>query len=179
MVLEVLRAVAPLREAVLVVVGDGSGKGRRLVQRLAAELGLGERIRFDGAIAHAQLPTYYAACDLFALPTLRDFPWLVVLEAQSCGRAVVTTRAASSELTVADGQTGVLAADLQEFRHQVAALVRNPHRREALGRWGPQYIHRHHTMDVRIEQVERMLRGECVEIGRENNSGETFAETNS
>jgi glycosyltransferase involved in cell wall biosynthesis len=156
MVLEVVRALAVLpASTVLVVAGDGPGRAR--VQAEAAELGVAQRARFVGEVPNGELPVYYAACDLFALPDLRDFPWLSVLEAQACGRPVVTTDTRASRLTVAAGRTGLLAANIDEFRAQLRELVQDADRRRRLGEAGPEYVARHHSLGVRLDQIETML----------------------
>ena len=156
MVVEVVRALADLPPpAMLLVVGDGSGRAR--VESAARDYGVTDRIRLAGAIDNADLPAYYAACDVFALPDLRDFPWLAVLEAQSCGRPVVTTNTRAARLTVHDGHTGLLAEDLEEFRTRLRELVADRDRCRELGAAGPDYVRRFHSLLVRLDQIESLL----------------------
>jgi glycosyltransferase involved in cell wall biosynthesis len=156
MVLELLAAGASLpRNAMLVHVGDGPGRER--VEEAARELGLDGRLRLAGAVEHRDAVWYFAACDFFALPDLRDFPWLAVLEAQSCGRPVVTTRTSSAELTVDEGRTGLLAADRQEFEAHMAVLALDRARCLSMGAAAREYVERTHSMDVRLRQIEDLL----------------------
>ena len=156
MVLELLAAAASLPpEALLVHVGDGSGRDR--VEQEARRLGLDGRLRLAGAVDHHDAVWYFAACDFLAFPDLRDFPWLAVLEAQSCGRPVVTTRTRSAEMTVEAGRTGLLAADREEFEAHVAALALDRPRCRAMGAAAREYVDRTHAMDVRLRQIEDLL----------------------
>ena len=158
MVLELLVAGASLPpEATLVHVGDGPGRGR--VEEEARNLGLDGRFRLAGAVEHRDAVWYFAACDFLAFPDLRDFPWLAVLEAQSCGRPVVTTRTRSAELTVDEGRTGLLAADRQEFEAQMTELALDRARCRSMGAAAREYIERTHSMEVRIRQIEDLLAG--------------------
>jgi glycosyltransferase involved in cell wall biosynthesis len=156
MVLQVVSAVAAAsRDVVLLLVGDGPGRER--VEARAAELGLEERVRLAGEVAHEELPSYFAACDLFALPDLRDFPFLAILEAQACGRPVLTMNTAAARLTVAADSTGVLANDIEEFGTRLRELTQDRARCRRMGEAGPAYIARFHTLSVRLDQIEDML----------------------
>jgi glycosyltransferase involved in cell wall biosynthesis len=85
-----LRAFRLLPESAgarLVVVGDGPDKGP--LEALAAELGLGDRVRFAGHFADpSQL---YQEFDLFALSSDTEQMPLSVLEAMAAGLPVVAT----------------------------------------------------------------------------------------
>jgi glycosyltransferase involved in cell wall biosynthesis len=156
MVLELLSAAASLPpEVILVHVGDGPGRDR--VEETAKELGLDGRLRLAGAVEHADVVWYFAACDFLAFPDLRDFPWLAVLEAQSCGRPVVTTKTRSAEMTVDAGKTGLLSGDLNEFGADIAALALDRSRCRSMGIAARDYIERTHTMQVRVRQIEALL----------------------
>ena len=158
MVLELLEAGPRLPdEAVLVHVGDGPGRER--VEAKSDRLGLNGRLRLAGAIGHDEAVWYYAACDFFAFPDLRDFPWLAVLEAQACGRPVVTTRTRSAEMTVDEGRTGLLADDREEFVSQVATLARDRARCREMGNAAREYAALAHSMETRVRQIEDLLRG--------------------
>jgi glycosyltransferase involved in cell wall biosynthesis len=156
MVLELLESGTSLPpQAILVHVGDGPGRKR--VDEAARKLGLDGRVRLAGAVEHRDAVWYFAACDFFALPDLRDFPWLAVLEAQACGRPVVTTRTSSAELTVDEGRTGLLAADRREFEAHMRALALDPARCVSMGAAAREYVERTHSLEVRLRQIEDLL----------------------
>jgi glycosyltransferase involved in cell wall biosynthesis len=159
-VLELLEevAAAPLPpDALFVHVGDGPG--RRLLAERASALGFERRVRLPGSVEHDEIRSYYAACDLFAYVSSSDRPWHVALEAQACGRPVVTLRSSASEMTVAHGQTGVLAASREELRAALGALASDRHRCAAMGRAAREYVRTHHSVAVRVREVERLLLG--------------------
>jgi glycosyltransferase involved in cell wall biosynthesis len=90
-----------------------------------------------------------------------DWPWMVVLEAQACGRPVLTMRTKSGELTVGHGRTRLLAADGDEFRSHLAALVADPRRCDAMGEAARSYIARTHSIEVRLHEIEALLQGQA------------------
>jgi glycosyltransferase involved in cell wall biosynthesis len=141
--------------SLLVIVGDGPGRPR--IERSIADLGLDERVRLIGAVRHEDLKWYFAACDVYAYPDLVDRSRLSILEAQACGRPVVTLRTESAELTVDAGRTGLLAGDLDEFRAQLAALLGDGARCEEMGQAAREYVTAFHSIDLRARSVEELL----------------------
>jgi glycosyltransferase involved in cell wall biosynthesis len=161
MVLELLESAASLPpQAILVHLGDGPG--RRRVEEQAHDLGLDDRVRLSGAVEHDDAVWYFAACDFLAFPSLRDFPWLAVLEAQACGRPVVTTRTASGEMTVDADRTGLLARDRAEFDAHLSTLALDRPRCRTMGKAAREYIARTHSMEVRVRQIESLLVGRTL-----------------
>ena len=111
-----LRAFARLEtlpRARLVIVGGQAGKtpeSREIarLQHLAARLGVAERTRFVGAVAHERLPLYYSAADVLAMPSSYESFGLVAVESLACGTPVVATRVGGLSSIVRDGETGML-----------------------------------------------------------------------
>jgi glycosyltransferase involved in cell wall biosynthesis len=104
-------------DAQLVVVGDGPL--RPALEAFARARGVGDRVRFVGAVAYDAVAEYYGAADLFLFPTLRreGLPG-VVTEAMAAERPVIASRIGANEELVDDGDTGFLVP-----RGDVAALV--------------------------------------------------------
>ncbi len=84
-----LRAVARAPGVRLKIVGEGPLRGE--LQRLAAELGIADRVRFAGEIDHGQMPAVYHAADLFAQSSRHEAQGMAVLEAAACGLPVIGT----------------------------------------------------------------------------------------
>lgn len=88
----------------------------------ARRLGIGERVRFAGAVSDVR--PYYAAADSFALATLYDpFP-NAVLEAMASGLPVVTTTHCGAAEILAEGETGFVrdALDVAGLAEALARL---------------------------------------------------------
>ena len=123
------RLAAGGTDARLLVVG-GNHRGQRLPLR-AGNAGLLVPLgpRSD------PLP-YYAAADVFALPSYYDPFGLVVLEAAACGLPVVTTRSTGAGELLRDGREGFLLDDPGDAAAlaQRLALLTDPQRRAAMGR---------------------------------------------
>jgi glycosyltransferase involved in cell wall biosynthesis len=69
-------------------------------------------------------------------------------------------RTRSAEATVDDGRTGLLAANAHEFRAQLVELLGNRERCERMGRAAREYVARHHSLEVRLQQLEALLKAQ-------------------
>ena len=84
----------------------GDGVCRPLLEKLAAELGLENHVRFLGNVR--DVAAVLARGCLFVLPSLTEGISLTLLEAMARGLPVVTTRVGGNPEVVAEGQTGLL-----------------------------------------------------------------------
>ncbi|HUG86091.1 MAG TPA: glycosyltransferase [Euzebya sp.] len=104
-----LHAAARLDGVRLVVAGDGPE--RPTWQRLAADLGIGDRVSFPGRVDEATLRALYGAADAFVLPSTSraEAFGVTLLEAMASGLPAVATEvgSATSEVVI-DGVTGAV-----------------------------------------------------------------------
>ena len=97
----------------MVFVGDGAE--RQEMEQAAAELGIGERCVFAGAIRDRQkLRTYFSMADLFLFPSTYDTNGIVVREAAACGLGSILIRGSCAAEDIADGQNGILIEENAE-----------------------------------------------------------------
>ncbi len=103
-----LDALALLPDARLAIVGDGPH--RDALERRAADVGIGSRVRFAGPIAHELLPDVYASADAFAFTSLTDTQGLVLAEALAAGLPIVAAESDASRDVVGPAGNVVAAA---------------------------------------------------------------------
>lgn len=125
----IIRAVAAARECIphisLVVAGHGSEQTS--LQRLACELGLGERVRFVGTLNHAALSELFAAAEVFAIGSTSETQSMVLLQAMACGLPAVAARSGAL-IEYVDSEAGLLAdpnSPVDFARKIVAAMVKS------------------------------------------------------
>jgi UDP-glucose:(heptosyl)LPS alpha-1,3-glucosyltransferase len=82
-----IRALALLPPRFRLAVAGGRGPERWLA--LAAQLGVADRVRFAGKVD--DMPGFYGAADVFALPTYYDACSNAVLEALACGLPAISS----------------------------------------------------------------------------------------
>jgi glycosyltransferase involved in cell wall biosynthesis len=99
-----LRALAHVPEAQLVLAGDGPE--RAALEAQASALRLGDRVLFLGH--RTDVSELLAASDVFVLPSLYEGSSLAVLEAMAAMRPVVSTSIGGTEELIVHGESGLL-----------------------------------------------------------------------
>ena len=129
-----LEAIAGMarKDVRLAIVGDGPQ--RSALEARAAELGIGERVRFAGN--QDDVAPWLHAFDLFCLPSYANegVPQ-ALMQAMACGLPVVSTPVGSIDEIVSDGTTGVLVApeDAAALKGAIERLLGDEGARRALG----------------------------------------------
>ncbi len=140
----VMRALAVLRrerpEAVAILLGDGPEKPA--LERLAAELGVADAVRFPGPVPNVELAPWYRLADVVVSLLDRTNASNPVFEAMACERCVLALDVGTTSEVVRDRETGVLVAPDREAEipRIFAELARDPERRHALGRKARPFI---------------------------------------
>jgi teichuronic acid biosynthesis glycosyltransferase TuaC len=105
----VIRAVAPVPKAILLIVGDGPEAAA--LRRLAEHTGVASRVRFLGAMPQERLPAVYNAADVLVLASSREgFP-NVLLEALACGTPAIATTVGGTPEILASPVAGRLVEE--------------------------------------------------------------------
>jgi glycosyltransferase involved in cell wall biosynthesis len=124
-----------LPSARLVLVGEGDD--RRRLERLAHTLGIGECVRFVGAVPHEAVGDYYLAADLFVFPSTSETQGIVVLEALAAGLPTVAVTSDAAVDLLGDGQAGILTPEEPlSFARSVVELWEQPERRRIMAEAG-------------------------------------------
>ena len=145
----------------------GIGEDREYLSRLAAELGVSDRLHLLGHVSYDDLPRWYGACDLFAMPN-RDIEGdtegfgLVFLEAACAGRPALSGTAGGTGSAVIDGVTG-LRVDGEQLEAVAGALGRllgDPAEAERMGLNGRRRVLENFTHQRRVDELRALaLRG--------------------
>lgn len=121
---------------------SGTGDLAHELQRQITGLGLTDRVLMTGKVAHDEVPTFLAGCDVFALPSVVDQSGNVdglpnaLLEAMASGCSVVAANVAGVPLAVQNGSNGLLVPqkDAQALAQAVSRLLDDPELRARLGK---------------------------------------------
>ncbi len=137
---DLLRAGILLRERIpgLQIRIVGRGPEWAALNRLHAELVLGDSVALLGDLSRERLAEEYVSADLFCLPSAQEGFGIVFLEAMAAGLPVVACRAAAIPEVVLDGETGVLVPPgaPEALAHAIEGLLSDPARARALGAEG-------------------------------------------
>jgi phosphatidylinositol alpha-1,6-mannosyltransferase len=153
-----------VRDATLLVVGGGPYLAE--LEDMARDAPPGAVV-FAGQVSEADLPRYYRAGDVFAMPCRTRLGGLevegwgnVFIEAAACGRPVVVGDSGGARETLVDGVTGLLVdgRDVAAVADAVATLLGDPARAEAMGAAGRARVEQHFTWQRAAAQLAGWLR---------------------
>lgn len=102
----IIDALHEIPDASLLIVGDG--KRRAALEARAKTQGVGERVRFLGAVAPDEMPQLYNAADILVLASSREGWPNVLLEAMACGTPCVATDVWGSREVIREPAAGML-----------------------------------------------------------------------
>jgi len=120
----VLHALAELSgrlELDYLVIGDGPGRGP--LERLAGELGLGQRVRFAGQLEHERALEEAARCHLFVMPGVEEPFGVAFVEAMAAGLPAVGARGEGGPEDIAAAGGGMLLVAPDDHRGLAAAIA--------------------------------------------------------
>jgi glycosyltransferase involved in cell wall biosynthesis len=167
---DVLLAFRTLRErgvdARLVMVGDGPDRDH--VERRAHDLGVVRDTLFLGY--QEQVARFFAAFDVFVLPSANEGTPVTAIEALAAGRPVVATRVGGIPDVVREGEDGFLVAqgDVGALADRLEQLAGDPRLRERMGESARSRVRRRYAVGRLVDDVDRLYRSllEAEGLGR-------------
>jgi glycosyltransferase involved in cell wall biosynthesis len=135
----VIAALPKLPGIDLVIAGEGIERAR--LERLAASLGVSERVRFLGSLDQTRLAEVYRALDGLVLASSREGWANVLLEAMASGTPVAASAVWGTPEVVADPAAGVLmtSIDADGVAESVQRLFAGPIDRNATRRYAERF----------------------------------------
>lgn len=134
----------------LQLVGGGDEDGR--LRAMATERHL--PVKFLGVLPHGSLGEVINGAEIFVLPSFWEGHPKTLLEAMSCGRAVIGADVAGIRETIQDNVTGLLCGtDAADIRKKIELLLNDPDRRHELGANARKFIEQTVSLE-RVVQAE-------------------------
>jgi rhamnosyl/mannosyltransferase len=155
----------------LILVGDGEQKA--FLRRLAEELALGDRVVWLPHLEHSELAATMHACDLFVLPSSNRMEMfgLAMLEAQACGKPVVSTALGTGvEYVNRHEETGLVVPprDAEALAAAITRLLDDPDYMAQLGQAAEvraRTLFRQEAMGLRTLNLYREVLAEAPALG--------------
>src|ERR1022692_3232897 len=151
---------------VLLLVGDGPYRAD--LARLAARLGVTDSVVFTGPVPMADLPAYYDAADIFAMPcrTRRhgldvEGLGIVYLEASAAGLPVIGGDSGGAPDAILHGESGyvVPGGDVTAVAGRLTELLGDPAAATAMGEKGMAWVEREWRWELVAARLQRILAG--------------------
>lgn len=151
---------------VLLLVGSGPQAAR--LRRLAARHGVADSVVFTGHVADAELPAYYDAGNVFAMPCRSrrlglevEGLGIVYLEAAATGLPVVAGDSGDAPAAVCAGETGyvVRGTDVAAVTSRITQLLSDRAMASAMGEKGRAWMAREWRWDLVGRRLKQILAG--------------------
>lgn len=162
-IIALLDACAGLSEPFnLLLVGRGDLSDQ--LESLAEERGIARNLRVVDVVPHAELPNYYAAMDVFVLPSLTMPNWKeqfghVLIEAMSARVPVIGS--SSGEIPNIIGDAGLIfpEGDVEALRQCIIQLMKDKALRSELSERGYRRLSENYTHKRIAERYVEIYRG--------------------
>jgi glycosyltransferase involved in cell wall biosynthesis len=147
----------------LLFVGEGPERGPLAAR--AASLGVSHHIRMVGA--QFDLPSYVAACDVIAQPSLNEGMGRTVLEALYMGKPVIASRVGGLQELIDHGHNGLLVppASPSALAHAVCSLLWDHTRLRRMSQAARNSVGRQFSAEAMVAAIDRLY-GELLMAGR-------------
>ena len=151
---------------VLLLVGDGPNRAE--LGRLAGRLGVADSVVFTGPVSWQDLPGYYDAGDVFAMPcrTRRhgldvEGLGIVYLEASAAGLPVIGGDSGGAPDAILHGESGyvVPGGDVPAVAARLTELLADPAAAAAMGEKGMAWVEREWRWELVAGRLQRILAG--------------------
>jgi len=126
--------------AKIIIVGDGSE--RKMLENLSVSLGVANHVKFIGWVKHDAMHEYIASSDIYVDTYYSDKAGggigVALMEAMSCGVAIVAAKRPGVEAGVSDGVNGLLfnGENAEDLATKLISLIDNPDKRKIFGKKG-------------------------------------------
>jgi len=145
-----------------VILGDGSHRPE--CEALAARLGLGDRVRFEGFVPQARIAEFYRDASLAVMSSLWPEPFGATgLEAMRCGLPVIAFDAGGIREWLLDGVNGFLVPwmDRDCFANRIETVLLDKALARRLGEHGRQLADERFNFDAYIDGLEDLFARVC------------------
>jgi glycosyltransferase involved in cell wall biosynthesis len=133
-VLRALALIDPARRPEYLVIGDGPR--RAVLQSLATELGVADRVRFLGQLPNPEAVARAAACDLFVMPGVEEPFGVAFVEAMAAGLPAIGSRGEGGPEDIAAAGEGMVLVEPGDPAGLASAIERLTSDRSELARLG-------------------------------------------
>ncbi len=168
----VLKALPQVLEKVpnLIYLIVGKGEEEEKLKGAVKDLKLKDKVIFTGEITGEELPLYYAACDVFIMPSYEikgrgdvEGFGIAYLEANACEKPVIGGRSGGVPDAVIDGETGLLVdpLDINQIAEALVKLLTNFELTRKLGKKGRERVEK----ELNWQEMARRIKGIINEEG--------------
>jgi L-malate glycosyltransferase len=139
----------------------GEGDERPALERLHAELALGNHFQLLGSVA--DVPGFLRTLDVCVLPSHSEGMSNALLEFAAAGRAIIATDVGANATILEDGISGVIVppGNVSRLAQAITHLIQHPHLARSYGEAARQTVAANHSREAMVARFEDFFCG-CV-----------------
>jgi len=143
-----------IRNVTLTLLGEI--KDNALVEDKIRQLKIKDCVNIIGRVPFEKTVGFFQSCDIFCLPSRFEAFGLSILQAMSCGKPIVTTRAGGVPEFVVDGKSGFLipAENPNALASSILKLIKNPELRDEMGLYNRNLCRNKYDWKKIVDQIE-------------------------
>ncbi len=134
----------------------GVGSEREELEKLAQELGIGDKVVFMGGLPDEDVRRIYSSCDLFVTSSTVELQGLVVMEAMASGLPIVSSQGMALHELVEEGRNGYIFpnGDYKTAAEKILLVLRDNERAENMGKASLELIKKH-SFEATLDKYEQ------------------------
>jgi glycosyltransferase involved in cell wall biosynthesis len=138
----------------------GSGDYLDKLQKRVKDKGVEDKVIFTKSVSYDDIPKYFAACDVFVLPSISRLEafGLVVLEAMASAKPVIVSDIPGVRELIEEGREGLRTEPMngENLAEKINLLLSDPTLRKKMGESGRKKVEKEFTWDKVVGQIENV-----------------------
>ncbi len=153
-----ISAMKDIKDARLIMIGRGEADYINRLKALSESYGVSDRVFFMGY--REDIPSILKEIDILVVTSFTEGFSRAILEAMAAGKPVIATDVGGNREAVVDGVTGYIVppGDSDALVSRIRDLIKDPEKRERMGRAGRDRVEQEFTMEKNVKKVERLYR---------------------
>jgi len=150
-----------IKNAKLLMIGDGSGKGE--LKEISMALNLGDDVIFTGRVPYSEIPKYISLADIGLCPIVPIFMYKMssptkMLEYMACEKPVIGNREIFEISNVISKSGGGILVEFEEksFSSAMIKLARNSELIKQMGSYGREWIIKNRSYEMMAKKIEEI-----------------------
>lgn len=138
----------------------GKGPHKEMLQSLAQELGIADKVHFRGFLPNIELPKFFQGCNIALYMSNSESFGVSAIEAMACECPVVASDADGFTEVIEDAKTGFIVPR-KDYMAAAAAIQRfidNPYLVESMGKAGRDSVCSKYSWEENVEQMISIYR---------------------
>ncbi len=155
-----VRAAKYLEEENVQFLLIGTGDFRTELENIIEREGIEDKVMFAGRVSNEELPNYYAATDIFVLPSVSRLEafGIVALEAMASCVPVIVSDIPGVRDVIDEGKHGLLTEPMnsEDLAGKIRTLIENPDMADRMGKNGRKRVEEKFTWSKVAKEIEEV-----------------------